>query len=214
MIRINPSVASADPLAIRESLRRLGKTPLLHVDIEDGNFVFNITFGLRAVRELARLAPAPLDAHLLVTNPGAYLADLAACGMAAAAVHYEAADYPLDLLGTIRKAGMRAGLALNFKTPAEALEPFAPALDYVIIMTAEPDAGGMRFHPPMLEKIARARTILPERVEVWADGGIGEAETPLVAEAGADTAVVGRAVWEAADPAAACRALAGGAGEK
>jgi ribulose-phosphate 3-epimerase len=214
VIRINPSIASADPLALRDSLRRMGKIPQLHVDIEDGNFVPNITFGMAAVREIARCTTIPLDAHLLVASPGAYLADLSACGLAAVAVHYEAADYPLDLLGSIRNTGMRAGMALNFKTSAEALVPFAAALDYVIVMTAEPDARGMRFHPPMAEKIARARALLPEQVEVWADGGIGEVEIPLVAAAGADTVVVGRAVWGSADPAAACCALAASAYER
>ncbi len=213
MIRINPSIASASPLALLDSMQRLGKVQRLHFDIEDGNFVPNITFGLKTVRELLRHAAAPADAHLLVTNPDDYLDDLAACNISAVAVHYEALRYPLVPLTAIRRHRMRAGLALNFNTPAEALAPFAAAVDYVIVMTAEPDGGDQRFYPPMLDKIRRLRGILPPEAEVWADGGIGAAELARVAAAGADTAVVGRAIWAADDPAAAYGILsAAGAG--
>ncbi len=208
MAIINPSLASANPLDLRRSIERLGDIPHLHLDIEDGNFVPNITFGLKTVRETAKIATARLDAHLLVTNPNDYLADLAEAGLVAVAGHYEAVEYPLDLLGRIRSLGMRAGLALNFKTPAEALEPFVDGLDYIIIMLAEPDGGAFAYRPSLLEKVRRARALLPPRVSIWVDGGVSRKTLPDVVGAGADTVVLGRAIWGEEDPRAAYRELA------
>lgn len=201
MAVINPSIASANPLAILDSLRRLGRAPSLHVDIEDGNFVPNITFGLSTIRELARHARMKLDAHILAWNPESYIAPLASFGFDALAIHYEAVPYPLDALSRIRAGGMRAGLALNLKTAADALEPFVEALDFAIVMTGEPDGEGQRFRTASLDKISRLRRLLPSTVEVWADGGVGEEQLPLVISAGADVVVMGRAVWRNGDPA-------------
>lgn len=207
MAVINPSLASANPLYLLDAVTCLPESPWLHVDIEDGNFVPNITFGLSTVREIARHAVAPLDAHLLVARPEWLLPGLAELGIRRTAVHYEAVEYPLEVLATIRRLGMRAGLALNFKTNAEALEPFVGGLDYIIVMTAEPDGEGQKFRPGLLDKVARARRLLPAGVEVWVDGGIGEAELPRVVAAGADTVIMGRAVWSAPDPVARYREL-------
>lgn len=206
MLRVIPSLASADPLALRNNIQRVDPAHL-HLDVEDGNFVLNITFGLKTIRAVAQCTEARLDAHLMVTNPGDYIQPLAEAGVWALCAHYEAAAYPLDILNRIRRAGMRAGLALNFKTPAAAILPFASALDYVLIMTAEPDDNGQVFCPAMLPKIREARKRLPERVAVWVDGNIGQAEMSAVMEAGADTAIVGRAIWAQDEPGEAYRRL-------
>lgn len=195
-------------MAIGDELKRLGKTGCLHIDIEDGNFIPNITFGLKTVRALAAYTDTPLDVHLLVANPYEYIVPLAQCGIKGVAIHYEVVGYPLLILETIRSNGMRAGLALNFKTCPDAIAPFTEGLDYVIVMTAEPDGLGQRFRPGMLAKISSLRRMLPAHVSIWADGGIGIAELPDVLHAGADTAVIGRAIWENPDPAAAYREFA------
>lgn len=207
MATIIPSVASANPLKIAEELDRLGPVERLHIDIEDGNFVPNITFGLQTLKRIAEYANAALDVHLLVTDPYSYMAACAACNVRDLAAHYEAVPYPMDFCRKARDAGMRCGLALNFKTPAEALAPFADVVDYALVMTAEPDGQGQRFVPAMLEKVRRVRAILPNAARVWVDGGIGAPELADVVQAGADTVILGRAVWGAKDPAARLREL-------
>lgn len=205
MGRIIPSLASADPLALLKNMQRLDSV-YYHLDIEDGNFVPNITFGMKTVKAVAQNTTAKLDAHLMVTNPQDYIGPLAQAGLWAVSFHYEAAMYPLDLLGKIRHAGMQAGLALNFKTPAQALAPFAQALDYVLIMTAEPDDMGQCFFEPILDKIRSARELLPPTISIWVDGGIGRSEIVPVRAAGADTIILGRAIWGSAEPQTAYRA--------
>lgn len=207
MPSIVPSIASANPFKLNEELTRLGQVERLHVDIEDGNFVPNITFGLGVLSELAANSSALLDVHLLVTNPGPYIKACASSRVGDVAVHYEAVAYPLEAMNTIRDAGMRCGLALNFKTPADALLPFADAMDYVLVMTAEPDGRNQQFAPATLEKIRRARNILPPQAAIWVDGAIDAETMPRVFAAGADVAVVGRAIWQAPDPAEAYAGL-------
>lgn len=194
-IRVIPSIASADPLRLGEEIKRVSGWPLLHIDIEDGSFVPNITFGEKTVRAIASCAGQKLDIHILAYHPRRYLALARECGAERVAFHLEAVRYPLEILGEIRRLGMKAGLALNFTTGPEEIAVFSDALDYVIVMTAEPDGRGQQFYPPVLEKIKRLREILPENKEIWADGGIGKRELALVKEAGADTAIMGRAVF-------------------
>lgn len=200
MVRILPSIASADQLCIADEMKRIEGTGYLHIDIEDGNFLPNITFGMKTVKAVCEGRRFEYDAHLLVTNPERYLDELHQCGVSKIAFHIEAAPYPLELLNRIRGYGMKAGLALNFKTPVQSVWPFIPALDYVLIMTSEPDGEGCRFYPRMLEKIAEARAMLPAGAELWVDGGIGKEELMKVLAAGADTAVMGRAIWGGGQP--------------
>ncbi len=200
MITIIPSIASASQLNLQAELSRLGSTPRLHIDIEDGNFLPNITFGMKTVRAIASASTAQMDAHLLVTNPKDYVNPMADCGLRMLAFHIEAAAYPADVLEHIRRRGMKAGLAFNFKTSVREALPFLSRLDYVLIMTAEPDGGDCSFCPEILSKIREARDLLPDHISVWVDGGIGEKELARVAAAGADTVIMGRAVWQAEDP--------------
>jgi len=207
-IRIRPSIASADPIRIADAVDSLGGWPYLHVDIEDGSFVPNITFGLKTAAAVAGYARQELDAHLLVADPSPYIAKLAGMGVKSLCFHMEAAAYPLETLGAIRRAGMRAGIALNFKTLPECLEPFLPSLDYALIMTAEPDGAGQGFSTAILPKIRRAKAMLTGDQRLWVDGGLHRGNIRLAVEAGATDIVVGRAAFENADAAAALRALA------
>lgn len=199
-IRLIPSIASADQLHIGDEIDRVRGWDRLHIDIEDGNFVPNITFGEKTVRAISRTAVRELDVHLLANAPCQYLKMMEECGIRTAAAHIEALPYPLEFLNGAKNAGMKAGLALNFATPAEAVSVFSDALDYVIVMTAEPDAGSQTFYPPILQKIRRLRAILPEGKEIWADGGINRSNMVSAAEAGADTLIMGRCVFGADDP--------------
>lgn len=199
-VRIIPSVASADPLDLKGEIDRLEGIPELHLDIEDGNLVPNITFGLKTVRRISEYAgnKKVLDAHLFVTRPNEWIYDLAECGIKRLAVPLEPLAYPLETLNRIRQKGMKAGVGLNFATPAEAVLPFLPALDYVIVMTAEPDAMGMRFYPEMLKKIRALSGYFHSGREIWADGGIDKETLPMAAEAGASAVILGRAFFNRA----------------
>ena len=206
-IRIIPSIASADPLCLRDELARLGDWPTLHVDIEDGNFVPSITFGEKTIRRLAAVAGRALDAHILANRPEQYLPLLKACRFARVAAHVEALPYPLAMLNAARDMGMSPGLAMNFATPEAVLAPFGEAMDYLIVMTAEPDGRGCRFHPPIVEKIRRIRALLPPRVALWADGDVNPGNIRDLADAGVTTFIAGRSAFGSDDPAAAMRAL-------
>ncbi|MDR2134637.1 MAG: ribulose-phosphate 3-epimerase [Treponema sp.] len=199
---IIPSIASADPLNLAGEIDRLGGVKKLHLDIEDGNFVPNITFGMKTVRRVAGYVgeSAELDAHLIVTSPECWIDELADCGIKKIAFHPEAVRYPLEILHRIRRRGLEAGFGLDFISSIERIRPFVPDLDYVIVMTAEPDGRGMRFNPRMLEKIREAVKLLGPEKEVWADGGIGEDTISAVAAAGASNIILGRAVFSAPDP--------------
>lgn len=201
-IQIIPSIASADPLNLMGEIERLDGIPNLHLDIEDGNFVPNITFGMKTVRRIAEYVNTKkeLDAHLFIVKPNGWIQNLAECGVKRVAVQMEALSYPLETLHTIHQYGMKAGLGLNFSTPAEAVLPFLPQLDYIIVMTAEPDGMGMQFRPVMLEKIRKLSQYLGNDQEIWADGGIDSTTIYSVAEAGVSTIILGRAVFSADNP--------------
>ena len=205
--RLIPSIASADQLRVAEEIDKVRDWGLLHIDVEDGNFVPNITFGEKMIRSIAGYASQQLDAHLLTNDPAQYLPVLDECGFKMAAAHIEALPYPLEFLNRAKAMGMEAGLALNFSTPAEAVLPFSSRMDYVIVMTAEPDDHGQQYFPPMLEKIRRLQAILPAEVSVWADGGINGGNMRAVLDAGADTLIMGRCVFGTPDPLAELKKL-------
>lgn len=207
MFEIIPSIASADPLNLGRALKDLEGFERLHLDIEDGNFTPNITFGLRTAAAVSAAWGGLLDAHLMTNHPQHYLGALAGMGVASVAVHYESTAYPLEALHAVRSQGMQAGLALNFKTGWRDVLPFADFFDYVLVMTAEPDGEGELFCPAMLEKIRELRNHLPFGKSIRADGGIGDEECPLVLEAGADTLIMGRYLFACAGPRAAADAL-------
>lgn len=205
MIQIIPSLASADPLNLKECLDSLGSVSHVHLDIEDGNFVPNITFGLKTALAVRAYTSCQLDAHLLVTHPLDYLEPLLNAGVDAIAIHVESTAYPSESLTRIRKSGAKAGLAFNCKTDiAEAL-PYVDDLDYVLIMTSEPDGRAQQMKPRILGKIRYARNRLPKTVAVMVDGGIGSDSLTQVVQAGADSIILGRAIWSAKDPESALR---------
>ena len=200
MIRIIPSLASANQADLKGELQRLDGIARLHLDIEDGNFIPNITFGLRTVRDVARMCDMEMDAHLMVTDPYQYIEPLASLGVRGIAVHIEGLSYPMKTLNLIRNLDMRVGLALNPRTSLEELSYYAHALDYVLVMTAEPDLLGQQFQPRMLEKIKRLRAMLPNQAEIWADGGIKTFHLSILVDVGVSTVIMGRAIFEAEKP--------------
>ena len=199
-MRIIPSIASARMLNIEDSLRRLSGCSSLHLDIEDGNFIPNITFGIKTIREISRASDIPLNAHLMVTNPEKYITPLGECGVKEIAFHLESSPYPLEIIHKIKRMGMKAGLAYNFATAIENGEAFFDDIDFLLVMTSEADGEDQRFRQSSLKRIRCARKLLGSKKPLWVDGGVGEKELPLVYGAGADTAVMGRAVVSDSNP--------------
>lgn len=208
MIKLIPSLASADQLNLRAAIDSVPGSKLLHMDIEDGNFIPNITFGLRTVEAVSIQCPhRRMDVHLMVSDPGLYLDDLLQMRVRSIAFQTEAVPYPAAFLKKIRNGKARAGLAFNLQTPVELAGLYGDRLDYVLLMTSEPDGEGQIFNAQALSRIARARALLPERVGITVDGGISSELLPQVIQAGADTVILGREIWGAADPGGRYQAL-------
>ena len=205
-MRIAPSILAADLSDLSSALAicERGGADLVHFDVMDGHFVPNLSFGIPVLAALKRRTDLPLDVHLMVENPGELLDGYLAAGAARVAVHWEVAPHLDRLLDRIRRGGAAAGVAVNPATPVEFLADALPRLDYVLLMSVNPGFSGQAFLPHALAKARRLRALLPPgaKVEIAIDGGIGRDNIRSAAEAGVEVAVVGTAVFGAADPAA------------
>lgn len=209
-VKVAPSILSADFSKLGEEVGRVhGEADLLHVDVMDGHFVPVITIGAPVVASLRPQTDLFLDCHLMVDNPGVLLDDFAKAGADRCIVHVELGD-PRPLFDRMRDLGMGVGLVLNPPTPIDAVLPYLDEIDLLLVMSVNPGWGGQPFIPEVLDKVRVARTEIDARglpVEIEIDGGIKIDTAPLAAEAGCDILVAGSAVFHAADPAAAARAI-------
>jgi ribulose-phosphate 3-epimerase len=204
-MRLAPSILAADLADIAGSLALMeeGGADLVHVDVMDGHFVPNLSFGipvLKAIHSRTRLA---VDLHLMVANPDRLLDDYLAAGASRVIVHWEAAVHLDRLLERIRKAGALAGVAVNPATPVEILEDALPRLDYVLVMSVNPGFSGQAFLPRALDKARRLKRMIEISglpVEIEMDGGIDRDNIARVVSAGVDVVVVGSAIFGAGDP--------------
>ena len=212
MIRIAPSILSADFAHLGRDVERVSTADWLHVDVMDGMFVSNISIGVPVVKSLRKFSKMFLDVHLMIEKPVRYIDAFADAGADLLCVHLEA-DMPPGIraaLEAMDRRGVKKGIALRPITAAQAVLPYVKDVDLILVMTVEPGFGGQKFMADQLEKIAAIRQYIDQynsdcRLEV--DGGIDPTTARQVVAAGADTLVAGSAVYGAADPAAAIQAL-------
>ena len=207
-----PSLMSADPLNVGAQLDALiaAGARVFHVDVMDAHFVPNLTLGsdfARAVAGPIHAAGGLVDVHLMVARPGEVV-PLFAEAADAITVHVEADPHPHRLLGAIREAGCLAGLAVNPGTPVEHVAELGDDLDYVNMLSIDPGFAGQAFIAGTPRRVERLRRLLPDRVAIEIDGGIGRDTLPMVRDAGAGMFVSASTIFRAADPAASYRELA------
>lgn len=206
MIRIAPSILSADLAHLADDVARVveGGADWLHVDVMDGRFVPNLTFGAGMIAVLRRLSDLPLDVHLMVEEPENYVEPFADAGASLFTFHTEATAHMQRLLDVVRKSGMKAGLALNPATPLNCIEEVIDDVDLVLIMSVNPGFGGQSYIPSATSKIMRTRRILDQHgstAHLEVDGGISRDTIGAAHAAGADTFVAGSAIFGSSDPA-------------
>jgi ribulose-phosphate 3-epimerase len=211
-IDIAPSILSADFSRLGEEIEaaKRGGATILHVDVMDGHFVPNLTVGLPVVKSLSQATDLPIDAHLMISEPGRYAQQFVEAGAKMVSVHVEADAHLHRTLASIKAAGAQAGVALNPATPVESLTEALPFADYVLVMSVNPGFGGQKFIANAIDKLRRLRRMigereLPTRLEI--DGGIDLNNIASVVAAGAEIIVAGSAIFGAADPETAVREL-------
>jgi ribulose-phosphate 3-epimerase len=202
---IAPSILNSNFLRLEDEINMLNqsKADWIHLDIMDGVFVPNITFGSQVIQQIKTFAKKPLDAHLMVVNPDHYLSEFRDAGVDRLTVHFEACTHLDRTISEITNLGMKPGVALNPHTPPEGLEYILPKLSLVLIMTVNPGFGGQKFIDYSYDKVRKLKKMLLESGSsalIQVDGGIGKSNIKPLAEAGADVFVVGNTIFSSPVP--------------
>ena len=214
MIKIAPSILSADFANLERDIRRIDTADYVHVDVMDGLFVPNITIGIPVVKSIRPTTALPLDVHLMIDRPVRYVEAFCQAGADIVTVHVEAdtEENTGKALELIRAQGRRPGVVIKTRTPAEAVLPFLDQCAMVLVMTVEPGFGGQAFMPDMMDKVRAIRGWIDSRgldCELEVDGGIDPDTAKIAVEAGANVLVAGSAVYKADDIPARIRQLRG-----
>jgi len=201
-VRFSPSLLSADFARLADEIADIeaAGADMLHLDIMDGHFVPNLTFGPPIVAALSKVSTVPLDAHLMVTDPDVLVPSLADAGVRRTAVHVETCPHMHRSLMGIRSAGMEAGIAINPGTSLALLDDVYDDLDFILVMSVNPGFGGQAFIPASLTKIRRLRRTLADRsLDISVDGGVDRHTAGPLVSAGATTLIAGSAIFGSAD---------------
>lgn len=198
MVQIAPSILNCNLLDLNAEVKKIEQADWLHLDVMDGHFVPNLTFGPMFVTAIKKISSLPIESHLMVTNPD-FLAPLyAKAGSQRIIVHPEGVTHLHQLIRNIKELGCQAGVALNPATPLSALEYILPELDIVLIMTVNPGFGGQELIPEMINKVKDLKTILNERnlpCKIEVDGGVSFDNAQLLVDAGVDIIVAGTLIY-------------------
>ena len=209
---IAPSVLAADFGHLERDVQMVDRSEAawVHVDVMDGCFVPNISFGFPVLRAVRRATQKPLDVHLMIIEPERYIARFAHDGADWVTFHLEATDDALHCVHLIRESGAKVGVSIKPKTPVESLRPILSEVDMVLVRSVEPGFGGQKFIPESLDRIRELRTMaekLNPELLIEVDGGISSENAHLLYEAGANVLVAGSSVFKAEDPEAEIRAM-------
>ncbi|MDY6915310.1 MAG: ribulose-phosphate 3-epimerase [Candidatus Cloacimonadota bacterium] len=192
MVKIAPSLLSADFTKLAEEIKKLEKAgaDILHLDVMDGHFVPNLTFGPPVIKQIKKITNLPLDVHLMANNPEFYLPELADMGIEYVSFHQEIVKHIHRQIYVLKEAGVKAGIALNPATPVETLSPVLEDLDFVLIMSVNPGFGGQSFLPLVYSKIKKIRK-LNSKLDIEVDGGVNSQNAPKLIKAGCTILVAG-----------------------
>lgn len=209
---IAPSMLSANfgNLASDIEMVNNSEADLFHLDIMDGLFVPNISYGFPVVKAISELAKKPMDAHLMIVDPDRYIERFAKMGVKYLSVHIEACTHLHRTIQNIKECGMKAGVALNPHTPAFMIKEIIGDVDFVLVMSVNPGFGGQSFIPSSLDKIREIREMASKKAPnllIEVDGGVSKVNAPLLIEAGADILVAGNSIFSSSSPALAIKEL-------
>ncbi len=212
MVKVAPSILSADFANLGQEVKDicLAGADFIHVDVMDGHFVPNLTFGAMVLKAIKPYASVPMDVHLMMSNPADFVDSFIAAGANRLIIHQEIDQDVGQILSHIRSVGVKAGLCVKPKTPVEAVVPYLDMLDLILVMTVEPGFGGQSFMEDKLPKISALKQLIGNRpIDIEVDGGINDKTAAAVVHAGTDVLIAGNYIFKSPDKKAAIETLKG-----